>query len=80
MGEAKTGLMDSLIKLPLEMQEALCWISDHMEFVDCICTGDMIPEEKWKRDMDLAAIRGDSLGIALLAYKYIKDGCGNAKN
>ena len=71
--KAETDLIEKFYGMSPEMQGSLVWIADHIEFVHRICSGETMPKEKWERDMELAVMKRDSLGIALLVFKHIQD-------
>lgn len=73
MDETKNELIEKLNKLSPEMREVVFWMTDNIDFVDRVCRGKAIPKERWERYMELAIIKEDNLGIALLVFKLMKD-------
>ena len=79
MDRTEINLIEKLNKLSPEMREIVFWIADNIDFVNHICRGKAMQKEKWERYMEHAIINKDNLGIALLAFKHIKDEEGKKK-
>ena len=79
MDETEIDLIEKLNKLSPEMKEIVFWIVDNIDFVNHICRGKAMRKEKWERYLEHAIINKDNLGIALLAFKHIKDEKGMIK-
>lgn len=73
MDVEENELIEKLNKLSPEMREIVFWMVDNIDFVNRICRGKAMPQEKWEKYMELAIIKEDNLGIALLAFKHVKD-------
>lgn len=73
MDVEENELIEKLNKLSPEMREIVFWMIDNIDFVNRICRGKAMPQEKWENYMELAITKEDNLGIALLVFKHMKD-------
>ena len=73
MDATENELIQKLNKPSPEMREIIFWMTDNIDFVSRICRGKAMPKENWEKYMELAIIKGDNLGIALLVFKHMKD-------
>ncbi len=73
MNRVDPNLIEKLNKLSPEMQKTIFWLADNINLANRICRGKALPKEKWEEYIAYVTTNRDNLGIALLAYKHIKD-------
>ncbi len=67
----KKQLLEQFALLPVEMQRAICWLLENLDFVNEIPDSLMTFSEK-ERYVAKAMQKGDNLLVVILEYKWLK--------
>lgn len=70
-------IITNMVELPIELQRAFIWVTEHFDFVEAMCRETNMTEEELKRCEEEANKKEDYLSLVLLHavrfYENIKD-------
>lgn len=70
-------IITNMVELPIELQRAFIWVTEHFDFVEAMCRETNMTEEELKRCEKEANKKEDYLSLVLLHtirfYENIKD-------